>query len=107
MIQGTKVQGIRVRHVSSHRLEGPPKQETNVTEAIPCAIDKWAQDTAHQDKVEVGWPNWVVGRPPSRPTAQWAPPPQVCYVEEDHWSLKSVHQGSATEEAPVGRGSHL
>ena len=90
--------------MSSHGLEGPPEQETDVIESIPRAIDKWAQDTTHQDKVEVGWPHWVAGRPPGRPTAQWAPPPQVYYVEVDHWSLKSVHQVSATEEAALGRG---
>ena len=69
MIQDMTFQRIRTRHVSKHGLEGPPEQETDVIESIPRAIDKWAQDTTHQDKVEVGWPHWVAGRPPGRPTA--------------------------------------
>ena len=84
MIQDMTFQQIRARHLSSLGLEGPPEQGTNIKDAISCDIDKWAQDIAHQDKGVVGWPHWLVGRPPCRPTAQWAPPSQPFLVEAGH-----------------------
>ena len=50
--------------MSSHGLEGPPEQETDMTKDKSQANDKWAQSTAHQDKGEGLWPYWVAGRPP-------------------------------------------
>ena len=64
MIQDMTFQQIKTRHVSEHGLEGPPEQETDISEAHPRANDKWAQGTAQQKKTEVGWPHWVAGRPP-------------------------------------------
>ena len=64
MIQDMMFQRIRARHMSSHGLEGPPEQETDMTKDKSQANDKWAQSTAHQDKWEGRWPHWVAGRPP-------------------------------------------
>jgi hypothetical protein len=66
MIQDTTFRQIKAWHMSWQGLEGLPEQGTDITEAIPHTINKWAQDTARQDKAEVGWPHWVAGRPPDR-----------------------------------------
>ena len=75
-------------------LEGLPEQGTDVTEAIPHTINKWAKDIARQDKAEVGWPHW-------------APPPQPYHMEAHHWITRSVHRGIVAEEASLGRDSLL
>ena len=63
-IQDTTFRQIRTRHMSRHGLEGPPEQETDMTEAKTYTIDKWAQSTTQSSKEEIGWPYWLVGRPP-------------------------------------------
>ena len=64
MIQATTFQQIKMRHVSKHGLEGPPEQETDIPEAKTSANDKWAQSSTQPKKAEVGWADWVAGRPP-------------------------------------------
>ena len=75
MIQDMTFQRIIARQVSSNGLEGPPEQETDMTKDKTQANDTWAQNAAHQHKGKAGWPHWVAGQPPGRPTAQWAPLP--------------------------------
>ena len=56
MIQDMTFRRIKVWHVSSHGLEGPPEQETDITKDKSQAKDMWAQNAAHQDKGKVGRP---------------------------------------------------
>ena len=73
MIQDTTFQPIRTRHVSEHGLEGPPEQETDISEAKTSANDMWAQNTTQPKKAEVGWAHWWSDDHPGRQTSPWAP----------------------------------
>ena len=64
--------------MSEYGVEGPPKQETDMTKANTHANDKWAQEGTHGTKGEVGRPG------------PWAPPPQLYHMAPPYCSSMSV-----------------
>ena len=50
--------------MSEYEVEGPPKQETDMTKANTRANDKWAQEGTHGPKGKVGG---STGRPAELP----------------------------------------